>query len=124
MKIVKARDRINKAILGAALTLAIMPIIGLLTGTAFSMGLYGINYEEVSLQNNPEQYWFVIKLETSVVLFIVFRAKFTFPLFDSIYQALLTFRDKYKLIAYLLLYLATPILVVALCFFLMSFFNL
>tara|TARA_R110002033_G_scaffold50855_1_gene98006 strand:- start:323 stop:697 length:375 start_codon:yes stop_codon:yes gene_type:complete len=124
MKIVKARDKMNKAILGAALTLAIMPIIGLLTGTAFSMGLYGVNYQEASLHNNPEQYWFVIKLETTIVLFIFFRAIFTFPLFGSIYQALLIFRENNKFIAYLILYLAIPILVVALCFFLMSFFNL
>jgi len=118
MKIIKARDRIDKVILGAALTLAIMPAIGLLTGTAFSMGLYGVNYQEASLQDNPAQYWFVIKLELTVVFLIAFKAKFTFPLFDDAYQKILNFKENNKIVAYIVLYLIVPILVVTLCLFL------
>ncbi len=124
MKIIKARNKVDKAILTAALILAIMPVMGLLTGTAFSMGLYGVNYQEATLQYNPEQYWFVIKLELTVVLFIMCRAKFNLPLFDAAYQRLITFKNDNKFIAYTLLYLVIPICVVALCLVLMSYFQL
>lgn len=124
MKIIKARNKLDKGILFAALILAVLPITGLLSGVSISMGLYGMNYQEVALQDNTPQYWFVIKLEFAVVFFYLLRAKYCFPLFDAAYQRLIILKNNNKLIAYTLLYLVIPICVVALCFFLMSYFQL
>lgn len=124
MKIIKFRKRIDRAILGGATILAIMPAIGLITGTAFSMGLYGVNYQEASLQDNPEQYWFVIRLELAIVLFFMFRSIIAFPVLGAAYQQVLIFRERNKVLAYAVLYLIIPILAVALCLTLLSVFNL
>ena len=68
MNLIELRNKIDTAILSAALTIAIMPFFGLLSGTAISVGLYGANYQEISLQDEPERYWFIIKIEFAVVL--------------------------------------------------------
>jgi hypothetical protein len=122
MKIIKARDKIDKEILVATLILAVLPVIGLFSGIATSMGLYGMNYQEVALQDHPEEYWYVIKLEFSVVFCGFIKAKFCFPIFDAAYQRILLFKQKNTFIAYTLLYLVIPIFVVVFCLFLISFF--
>ena len=118
MRVIKAREHINKEMLFASVLLATLPVIGLLSGEAISMGIYGANYQEVSLQGNPSEYWFIIKLELIVVFFFLIKAKFCFPLFDAAYQNVLRFKRENTFIAYTLLYLVIPVSVVALCLFL------
>jgi uncharacterized membrane protein YkvI len=122
MKIIKTRDKVDKGILVATLILAVLPVIGLLSGVATSMGLYGMNYQEVALLDNPEDYWYIIKLELSVVFCGFIKATYCFPLFDAAYQRILLFKQDKTFIAYTLLYIAIPICVVAFCLFLISFF--
>jgi len=124
MKLIQIRKNICLPILAAAIFIAMLPLIGLLTGTAFSTGLYGANYQEASLDTDPRRYWFMIKLELAIVAFLLFRAKFTFPLFHATYVAILNFRENHKFIANFILYLIVPVIVVAFCIFLIAYFEL
>lgn len=124
MKIIKLRERVDQGMLCVAFIFAIMPVIGLVTGTAFSPGIFGSNYQEASLGNNSDRYWFFIKSELGIVLFILFRAKFEFPLIYTLYQNLLNFKDNNKVLAYTILYLIVPVAVVALCLLLIYLFDI
>lgn len=119
MKLIKYRNKIDSAMLSAALMISALPAIGLLSGTAISFGLYGNNYQEISLVEDPEGYWFTIKLELTVIASMIFLSKFDFPLFAYTYEKLLKFRRENIIFSYFLLYLVVPIFVVSLIIFLM-----
>lgn len=124
MQLIKLRDKLDKGILGGAIALSLLPIIGLLSGTAISMGIYGSNFQSFSLAENPQQYWFTIKIELFIAFFCTALAKLEFPLLNAGYQKILHFRQTHKLLAYLTLYLVIPVLVVALCLWLLYLFDL
>jgi len=120
MKLIKYRNKIDSVMLSAALMISVLPAIGLLSGTAISMGLYGTNYQEISLQDDPQGYWFTIKLELAVVLSMIFLSKFDFPLFAFAYERLLKFRKENLIFSYLLLFLVVPIFVITLIILIMA----
>lgn len=124
MKLIKVRDSIDGAHIGAASIIAIMPIIGLLTGTAISMGYNGINYQEVAMSEDPDKYWFTIKWEFIVVFFMALLSKLDFPLIDAAYQRILMFRNAHKFKAYIILFLIIPILAVVVIILLLYLFDL
>ena len=109
MNIIELRNKNDTAILSAALTIAIMPFFGLLSGTAISVGLYGANYQEISLQDEPERYWFIIKIEFAVVLLFLVLSIFRSPVYEYMYRKIALFEEKNKVLFYLLMYLAVPI---------------
>lgn len=113
MKIIESRKKIDTVILSVGFIIALMPAIGLFTGTAFSMGLHGSNYQEASLIDNPSRYWFLIKVQCVVVLSFVFLSIFRFPLFEAGYQKILDFKQGNRVIFFLIFFVAIPILVVA-----------
>jgi len=119
MKLIKYRNKIDSAMLSAALMISVLPAIGLLSGTAVSFGLYGTNYQEISLVEDPEGYWFTIKLELAVIASMIFLSKFDFPLFAFAYEKLLKFRKENLIFSYFLLYLVVPIFVISLIILLM-----
>jgi hypothetical protein len=104
MKLIKVRDRVDKGILGAALILASMPVIGLLTGTAFGT-TYTQGYFEALLSVNSDKY-------------CIFLAYFDFPLIKNLYERLGGFKRRNKMIYYLGIYLILPICIVAFVFLL------
>jgi len=124
MKLIKVRDTIDKAYVGAASIIAIMPIIGLLTGTAISMGYNGINYQEVTMTDDLDKYWFIINVEFIVVLCMALLSKLDFPLIEAAYQRILMFRNAHKVKAYIILYLIIPILAVTFIIFLLFLSDL
>ncbi|WP_138584068.1 hypothetical protein [Pseudoalteromonas sp. S558] len=119
-KLIKKRSSIDKTILSVALIFALLPLSALITGV--SLGIK--SHPSVTLSDNPEQYWFRVKLEIYLILFILFRSKFTFPLLDSIFQSTIRFREKYKVLTNILFYLVTPIVIVFLLIFLLYIFDL
>lgn len=119
MKLIKYRNKIDGAMLSAALMISALPAIGLLSGTAVSFGLYGTNYQEISLVEDPEGYWFTIKLELAVIASMIFLSKFDFPLFAFAYEKLLKFRKENLIFSYFLLYLVVPIFVIFIIILLM-----
>lgn len=119
MKLIKYRNKIDSAMLSAALMISVLPAIGLLSGTAVSFGLYGTNYQEISLVEDPEGYWFTIKLELAVIASMIFLSKFDFPLFAFAYEKLLKFRKENLIFSYFLLYLVVPIFVIFIIILLM-----
>ncbi len=121
--LIEPRNKIDQGMFMAALTLAILPIIGLLSGTAISMGLHGVNYQEASLQDNPSQYWFLIKLELAIVFSMLFLSKFRFPLIESTYQGILNFKEGHRIVFFIIFYLAIPIAVVACILLLLTLFG-
>jgi len=121
MKIIELRSQVDKVFLLCACLFALMPIYGLVTGTAFPQGRSTI---EPILQTNPDRYWYIIKLEGYVVAGMLIRSIVVFPLIDAAYQRLLRYRDEHKVIAYLLLYLVTPIVVVIFLLSLLYYFDL
>lgn len=124
MKLIKVRDTIDKAYMSAASMIAIMPIIGLLTGTAISMGYNGINYQEVTMTDDLDKYWFIINVEFIVVFCMALLSKLDFPLIEAAYQRILMFRNAHKFRAYIILYLIIPILAVTFIIFLLFLFDL
>jgi len=122
-KVIEPRNKIEQGMFMAALTLAILPIIGLVSGTAISMGLHGVNYQEATLQDNPSQYWFLIKIELAVVFSMLFLSKFRFPLIESAYQGVLNFKEGHKIVFFIIFYLAIPIVVVACILLLLTLFG-
>ena len=121
MKIIALRLQIDKGFLACACLFALMPIYGLITGTAFPQGRSTI---EPSLLINPDRYWFIIKLECYIVGVMLIRSIVVFPLIYAVYQTILRYRDEHKVIAYLLLYLITPIVVVIFLLSLLYYFDL
>jgi hypothetical protein len=113
VKFIESRKKIELGILSAAFIIALMLAIGLLTDTAFSPGFHGSNYQQASLIDNPDQYWFLIKLQFVVVLSFVFLSIFRFPLIEAGYQKILDFKQANKVIFFMLFFLAIPVLVVA-----------
>ncbi len=122
MRLIKARKKIDTEIFISALILAILPAVGLLSGEAISLGTFGENYQEWSSDTNPADYWYIIKLQLTVVFLFLIKAKYCFPLFDAFYQKLLLFKYNHTFIAYLCLYIVVPISVVALCLLLLWYF--
>jgi hypothetical protein len=120
MKLIVFRGKIDIAILSAALTIAIMPIIGLLSGTAISVGLYGANYQEISLQDNPGRYWFIIKVELAVVLWILALSLFRFPVFEQMHRQITLFEEKNKIFFISLMYLGVPVIATFLIVFVVA----
>lgn len=117
MKLIEVRNRVDKGILGAALILTSMPIIGLLTGTAFGT-TYTQGYFEALLSVNSDKYWFIITLESLVVVYCLILAYFDFPLIKNLYQRLENFKERNKVIYYLGIYLLVPISIVSFVFLL------
>ncbi len=124
MKLIKVRDSIDKAHIGAASMIAILPIIGLLTGTAISMGYNGINYQEIAMSDDPDKYWFIIKWEITVALLMALLSKLDFPLIEAAYQKILMFRNELKFTAYIILFIIIPILAVGFIILLLFLFDL
>jgi len=117
MKLIEIRDRVDKGILGAALILTSMPVIGLLTGTAFGT-TYTQGYFEALLSVNSDKYWFIITLESLLAMYCLFLAYFDFPLIKKLYEKLGEFKEKNRVIYYLGIYLILPIIIVAFVFLL------
>jgi len=117
MKLIEVRSRVDKGILGAALILASMPVIGLLTGTAFGT-TYTQGYFEALLSVNSDKYWFIITLESLIAIYCIFLAYFDFPLIKNLYERLERFKEKNKIIYYVGIYLILPICIVAFVFLL------
>lgn len=109
MKLVVLRNKIDIAILSVALTIAIMPIFGLFSGTAISVGLYGANYQEISLLDDPEQYWFIIKIELAVTICFIILYLLRFPMYEYMYRKISLFEEKNKILFYSLMFLGVPI---------------
>ncbi|MBQ4799260.1 hypothetical protein J8L73_08960 [Pseudoalteromonas sp. MMG006] len=107
-KFISKRESIESAYLWIAALLIFIIMLELLTG--WSMG--SKSSPSQSLKINPEQFWFEIKLHCGFVSWAIFRAFITFPLFRATYNGMLRFREKRKIIANILFYVLTPILVV------------
>ncbi|NQZ29961.1 MAG: hypothetical protein HRU06_01750 [Oceanospirillaceae bacterium] len=123
MKLIEVRKQLDRAIFAVALIFAMMPAIGLLTGTAFGFGIYGAGYVEAALNDDPDAYWYLIQLEFFVVFGMVCLSLFDFPLIQNIYDRVLSFKAKNKVIAYIGFYLILPISVVILCILLLLIFD-
>lgn len=117
MKLIVLRNKIDIAILRAALTIAILSFFGLFSGTAISVGLYGANYQEILLHDDPERYWFIIKIELAVTLWIVILSLFRFPIYEYMYRKISLFEEKNKILFYSLMFLGIPILATILILF-------
>ena len=124
MKLVKWRKRPDKVILSVSVLLALMPLWGLLTGTAFSLGAYGSNYHEFGLAQEPDRFWFLIKVQGAIWAYVVMLAFVDFPLIKHLYERLIAFKNQHKIISYLTLYLLVPIIVVALFLFCLHVFDI
>ena len=66
-------------IAGAALTLAVLPTISLLSWTVVSAGKFVVNCNEVSLGTDPQQYWFTMGIEVAVVVRLLVLSIIKFP---------------------------------------------
>jgi len=107
-KFISKRESIESAYLWVTDLLIFVIMLELLTG--WSIG--SKSSPSQSLNINPGQFWFEIKLHCSLVLWFIFRAFFTLPLFRATYNGLVSFRGKHKIIANILFYVLTPVFVV------------
>ena len=119
-KFISKRESIESAYLWIAALLIFIIMLELLTG--WSMG--SKSSPSQSLNINPEQFWFEIKFHCSLVIWVIFRAFITFPLFRATYNGILRFREKHKTIANILFYVLTPVFVVFLILTLLYIFDL
>ena len=124
MKLIKLRKKIDVMILVVALAIATMPAFGLLSETAISFGLYGANYQEISLHDNPSQYWFVIKVELAVTFYFLILSIFRFPLFEELYRKMMVIKEKNKISFNLFMYIAVPIFATTLIILIMALSNI
>ncbi len=108
LKFISKRESIESTALWVAALLILVIMLELITG--WSIG--GKSSPSQSKNINPEQFWFEIKLHCSLVLWLIFRSFFTFPFFRAMYNSLLHFREKHKIISNIFFYILTPIFVV------------
>jgi hypothetical protein len=123
MKLVEVRKQLDRAAMSIALLFAIMPAIGLVSGTALLIGSYSRDYLEADLSKDPGTYWYIILLELCVVLGLVGLSLFDFPLIKSTYERVLSYKAENKVVSYIGFYLILPITVVAFCFILLLTFD-
>lgn len=107
-KFISKRESLESAALWVAALLILAIMLELITG--WSIG--GKSTAGHSINIEPEQFWFEIKLHCSLVLWFIFRSFFTFPFFRAQYNSLLSFREENKIISNILFYILTPIFVV------------
>ena len=107
MKLIKVRDSIDSAHIGAA-----------------SMGYNDINYQEVAMTEDPDKYWFIITVEFTVVFLMALLSQLDFPLIEAVYQRILMFRNAHKFKAYIIFFLIIPILAVGFILLLLFLFDL
>ncbi len=115
--------KINPYIVSAALIISLLPIYGLLSNTAISVSVYGGNYEEAYLKDNPQRYWYIIKVEFYVALWIFIQSFIRFPFIESLQQRIINFRKNHKVIFLLIAFLIIPIIVTALIILAMVIIN-
>ncbi len=114
MRFCKFRNKMDLIAVGAALTLAVLPTIGLISGTAISLSKYGGGYSEVSLRADPQQYWFIIKIEIAIVAWILMLSIVRFPIVEYAQVKIELFREKNRVRFYLVAFLGVPVVVTAL----------
>ena len=107
-KFISKRESLESAALWVAALLILAIMLELITG--WSIG--GKSTAGHSINIEPEQFWFEIKLHCSLVLWFIFRSFFTFPFFRAQYNSLLSFREEHTIISNILFYILTPIFVV------------
>ncbi len=112
--------KINLYVVLAALVISILPIYGLLSETAISVGMYGANYEAIDLKNNPQHYWFIIKVEWYVVLWTFTLSFIRFPIIESAQKKISRYRKEHKIIFLLVAFLMIPIIATALIILIMA----
>lgn len=119
MKFIETK-KINLMIVSAAIVLAILPVIGLITGAAISPGLFGANYQEIDLINNPDRYWFIIKIEIFVAFYTFFLSFVSFPYFSMVYSKVILYRSKNRIKFFFVMFLGVPILITCLMVFIVA----
>lgn len=107
-KFISKRESLESAALWVAALLILAIMLELITG--WSIGEKSTAGHSINIE--PEQFWFEIKLHCSLVLWFIFRSFFTFPFFRAQYNSLLSFREEHKIISNILFYILTPIFVV------------
>lgn len=115
MKFIQVKPKIEKIVLAVALAFFTMPVVGFFTGIAFGSG-YSQGYFEILLSDDPSGYWYIIKLEFCIALYMLMLVFFEFPLIDHLYKKLIIFKNNHKLISYIGLYLIFPILFLSILF--------
>lgn len=121
MKLVRVRERPDRAIMSVAFIFAIIPVIFLLTENAILFGRG--NYSEANLSDDPEEYWQIICFYFSLVIGLICLSLFDFPLIKCIYKRVLRYKSENKMISYIGLYLVLPIIVVVFCIVLLFVFD-
>ena len=114
MRLIKKREQLEVGRLIAVSFASVFPLIGLITGTAYMVGAYGMNYSEVSLVDDPEQYWEWINFQCYCVILLIFLSKFEFPFYSKTHKALDQSKEANKYVYYLILFIAIPMLLILL----------
>ena len=119
MKFVIKRDKKCSVLFNVGVTLMLLPIFGMLSGTAVSLGIYGANYQEFSIVDEPDRYWFTIYIELIVSFTMIALSYIRFPIYEAYYGKLLGYRERNKICFILLAYVLVPILAACLIVFIM-----
>ena len=114
MKLYEFKNKVDLVIVSAALTIAILPVFGLISESAISFGLYGVNYKKVALEDDPQRYWFIIKLEFAVVLWLLTSSVIRFPFIESAQTKIVLFRKKNRVTFFFVTFLIIPVIVTGL----------
>jgi len=111
MKLLDKRVERSTSLFAIGIFLLLLPIYGLLSGTAISVGLYGSNYQEIRIDADVHRYWFIIYIELFVSLSMVVLSYIHFPLYEHYYLKLINYRDNNKTLFVLLMFVLVPIVV-------------
>ena len=119
MKFIDKRDERLSPLFNVGIFLLILPTFGLISGTAISVGIFGANYQEISIVDDADRYWFTIYVELIVSFTMVVLSYIRFPIYEFYYGKILSFRESNKLLFFVLAFVLIPILVTGLVIFIM-----
>ena len=114
MNFIEKRVVKSSILFNVGIFLLLLPLFGLITGTAISIGIYGSNYQEFSIIDDADRYWFTIKLELFISFFMVFLSYVKFPIYEHYYGKLLSYRERNKVKFFVLAFVLTPIVITCL----------
>ncbi len=114
MNFIEKRVVKSSTLFNVGIFLLLLPLFGLITGTAISIGIYGSNYQEFSIIDDTDRYWFTINLELLVSFTMVFLSYVKFPIYEHYYGKLLSYRESNKVKFIVLTFVLTPIVITCL----------
>ena len=123
MKLIQLRSNFNYIIFCAAITLSLLPIYGLLTGVAISIDRFGGNLSKYTLINEPDMYWFLIKVQILVVSSVIIYSFVKFPFIENCYSKICEYRLQHKIKFFLLFFIGIPIFITLIILFILHAVN-